>query len=89
MLNSVLELERFGFKKVKEEDESKILDLFTINGRVALFKQSSMYQRYFEWYSKGVSREEVEAIYAKHNMSFEDIVWLDSEEKGMSRKLTP
>lgn len=89
MLNNVLDLERFGFKKVKEEDESKILDLFTISGRVALFKKSSMYQRYFEWYSKGVSREEVEAIYAKHNMPFEDIVWLDNEEKGMSRKLTP
>lgn len=89
MLNSILYLERFGFKKVKEEDESKILDLFTINGRVALFKQSSMYQRYFEWYSEGVSREEVEAIYAKHNMPFEDIVWLDNEEKGMPRKLTP
>lgn len=89
MLNSILYLERFGFKKVKEEDESKILDLFTINGRVALFKQSSMYQRYFEWYSKGVSREEVEAIYAKHNMPFGDIVWLDNEEKGMPRKLTP
>lgn len=89
MLNSILYLERFGFKKVKEEDESKILDLFTINGRVALFKQSSMYQRYFEWYSEGVSREEVEAIYAKHNMPFEDIVWLDKEEKGIPRKLTP
>lgn len=89
MLNNVLDLERFGFKKVKEEDESKILDLFTISGRVALFKKSSMYQRYFEWYSKGVSREEVEEIYAKHNMPFEDIVWLDNEEKGMPRKLTP
>ena len=88
-LDGVFGLERFGFKKVKEEDESKILDLFTINGRVALFKQSSMYQRYFEWYSEGVSREEVEAIYAKHNMPFEDIVWLDNEEKGMPRKLTP
>lgn len=88
-LNAVLDLERFGFKKVKEEDESKILDLFTIDGRVALFKLSSMYQRYFEWYSKGISREEVEAIYAKHNMSFEDIVWLDKEEKGTPRKLIP
>ena len=89
VLNNVLDLERFGFKKVKEEDESKILDLFTISGRVALFKKSSMYQRYFEWYSKGVSREEVEEIYAKHNMPFEDIVWLDNEEKGIPRKLTP
>lgn len=89
VLNNVLDLERFGFKKVKEDDESKILDLFTINGRVALFKQSSMYQRYFEWYSEGVSREEVEEIYAKHNMPFEDIVWLDKKDKEMSRKLTP
>lgn len=89
MLNAVLDLERFGFKKLKEEDESKILDLFTISGRVALFKKSSMYQRYFEWYSKGVSREEVEAIYAKHNMPFEDIVWLDNEVKGIPKKLTP
>lgn len=88
-LNNILDLERFGFKKVEETDKSKVLDLFTVDGRVLLFKQSSMYQRYFEWYSKGVSREEVEEIYAKHNMPFEDIVWLDNEEKGIPRKLTP
>lgn len=89
VLDSVLELERFGFKKVKEDDKNKIIDLFTVDGRVLLFKQSSMYQRYFEWYSEGVSREEVEAIYDKHNMPFKDIVWLDKEKKGISRKLIP
>ena len=80
-------IESCSFASVKMLNN--VLDLFTISGRVALFKKSSMYQRYFEWYSKGVSREEVEAIYAKHNMPFEDIVWLDKEEKGIPRKLTP
>lgn len=78
-LDSALNLERFGFKRVEEEDESKILDLFTINGRVSLFKESKLYSRYFEWYVEDVTLEEVTGIYAKYNMKFSDIVWLDQQ----------
>ncbi len=78
-LDSALNLERFGFKRIEEEDESKILDLFTINGRVSLFKESKLYSRYFEWYVEDVTLEEVTGIYAKYNMKFSDIVWLDQQ----------
>ena len=42
------------------------------------------YPKYFEWYSEGITLEEVENIYNKYNMEFEDIKWLD-EEKGENR----
>ena len=78
-LDSVLNLERFGFKRVEETDEDKILNLFTIDGRALLFKRSDLYKKYFEWYTENVTREEVEEIYSKIGMEFKDIVWLDKE----------
>lgn len=87
-LDGVLDLERFGFKRVKEEDENKILDLFTVSGRLLLFKRSELYQKYFEWYIENVTLEEVMDIYAKYGMEFKDIVWSDAQdEKGHSKKL--
>lgn len=78
-LDSVLNLERFGFKRVEETDEDKILNLFTIGGRALLFKRSELYKKYFEWYTENVTKEEVEEIYSKIGMKFRDIVWLDKE----------
>ena len=49
-----------------------------------MFKKSELYTKYFEWYSEGITLEEVENIYNKYNMEFEDIKWLD-EEKGENR----
>lgn len=89
-LDSILDLERFGFKRVEEGDENKILNLFTISGRISLFKKSNLYTKYFEWYVEDVTLEEVKSIYAKHNMEFRDIVWLntqDDEERPMVLKL--
>lgn len=79
ILDQVLDLERLGFKKVKENDENKILNLFTVDGRVLLFKMSKLYRKYFEWYTENITLEEVQEIYAKHNMEFRDIVWHDKE----------
>lgn len=78
-LDSVLSNERFGFKRVEEIDEDKILNLFTIDGRALLFKRSELYKKYFEWYTENVTKEEVEEIYSKIGMEFKDIVWLDKE----------
>lgn len=78
-LDSVLSNERFGFKRVEETDEDKILNLFTIDGRALLFKRSELYKKYFEWYTENVTKEEVEEIYSKIGMEFKDIVWLDKE----------
>ena len=80
-LNNVLDLERFGFTRVEEDDESKILNLFTVGGRLLLFKQCDLYQKYFEWYVENVTLEEVVDIYAKYNMEFKDIVWLDEQDE--------
>ena len=77
ILSSVLQLDRFGFKQVKEIDDSDITDLFTINGRISLFKNSEFYPNYFEWYKKGVSKKEVISIYKKYDMEFKDIIWID------------
>lgn len=87
-LDGVLDLERFGFKRVKEDDENKILNLFTVSGRLLLFKRSKLYPKYFEWYVENVTLEEVTNIYTKYNMEFRDIVWLDNQnDKGHSKVL--
>ena len=78
-LDGVLNLERFGFTRVEEKDESKILNLFTVAGRLLLFKRSNLYPKYFEWYTENITKEEVESIYAKYNMEFRDIIWLDNQ----------
>ncbi len=86
-LDGVLNLERFGFTRVEEKDESKILNLFTVDGRLLLFKRSNLYSKYFEWYVENVTKEEVESIYAKHNMEFRDIVWLDNPKEKTYAKI--
>lgn len=88
LLDSVLDLERFGFTRVKEDNEDKIINLFTVDGRLLLFKKSELYLKYFEWYVENVTLEEVINIYAKYNMKFEDIVWLDNQnDKDQSKVL--
>lgn len=87
-LDGILDLERFGFKRVMEDDENKILNLFTVSGRLLLFKRSKLYPKYFEWYVENVTLEEVTNIYTKYNMEFRDIVWLDKQnDKGHSKVL--
>lgn len=89
-LDSVLDLERFGFKRIKEDNDEKIINLFTVSGRLLLFKKSELYSKYFEWYVENVTLEEVINIYAKYNMVFKDIVWLDNQnDKGYSKVLKP
>lgn len=75
ILDENINLGRIGFTKIKENDENKILNLFTVSGRVLLFKKSDLYQKYFEWYSKNVTKDEVKEIYAKYNMEFKDILF--------------
>jgi len=87
-LDGVLDLERFGFTRINEDDENKILNLFTVSGRLLLFKRSELYPKYFEWYVKNVTLSEVKKIYAKHNMTFKNIVWINNQNnKGTSKIL--
>ena len=68
-LNQVLDLSSLGFQKInKPIKEEEILDLFTIEGRILLFKKSKDYEKYFEWYTEGITLEEVKAIYEKCNI---------------------
>ena len=47
-LDSVLNLERFGFKRLEfKPNDDEILDLFTIDGRIKRFKSSKYYSKYF------------------------------------------
>lgn len=86
-LDSVLNLERFGFKRLDFTPiDDEIIDLFTIDGRFKRFKSSEYYEKYFNWYTKGITKKEVEEIYQKCGMTFRDIVWLDRSTK--EQKLT-
>lgn len=86
-LDKVLDLERFGFTRVEETDEDKILNLFTVTGRLLLFQKSNLYPKYFEWYTEGVSRREVQRIYANLGLEFKDVVWADEEEAKTKPKI--
>ena len=86
-LDGVLDLDRFGFKHVDETDENKILNLFTVTGRLLLFQKSNLYPKYFEWYTEDVSKREVMKIYAKYGMEFSDIVWLDDKKNTEKPKV--
>lgn len=76
-LNSVLDLERYGFSRVLDKNSIDVIPLYTVFGRIALFKNTKYYDSYFDWYIPNVTREEVINIYSKINMEFKDIIWLD------------
>lgn len=86
-LDNVLDLERFGFTRVEEIDEDKILNLFTVTGRLLLFQKSNLYPKYFEWYTEGVSKREVQRIYANLGLEFKDVDWADEEEAKTKPKI--
>lgn len=73
-LDSVLDLARLGFKRVEVKSEDEIINLFTVSGRVLLFKNSELYSKYFEWYTEGIQFDEVKAIYDKCGIEFYDLI---------------
>lgn len=73
-LDSILDLERLGFTRVKVRSEDEIINLFAVSGRVLLFKNSELYSKYFEWYTEGVQFDEVKSIYDKCGIDFYDLV---------------
>jgi len=82
-LNGVLDIERFGFKRLEfTPTDDEIIDLFTIDGRIKRFKNSKYYEKYFNWYTKGITLKEVEEIYQKCGMTFKDLIWLDKQEES-------
>lgn len=49
-----------------------VIDFFTVEGDLNLFKRSEFYNRYFKWYSKNVPQTEIENIYK--NIGKEDLI---------------
>ena len=47
-----------------------VVDLFTVEG-FNHFKNSDLYDRYFNWYEEATSQEEIQAIYDKLGLKFE------------------
>ena len=80
-LDSALDLERLGFQRDKSLKQGPAINLYTVDGRLLLFKRSGYYKDYFEWYTEGVTLDEVKEIYAKLGMEFRDLVWLNRQEK--------
>ena len=86
-LDRVIDLERLGFKRLDinlNDDSPEVIDLFTITGRILLFKKSKQYQKYFEWYTEGVTFDEVKSIYDKCGIEFYDLVPVVTENKNSS-----
>lgn len=75
-LNDALNLESLGFKRVNlslDSTSSDVIDLYTVTGRLQLFKKSNHYQKYFEWYKEDITLDEVINIYQKCGLLFCDI----------------
>ena len=88
-LNRVLDLERFGFKRVECNcDDERLKDLFTLYGRTERFDRSKYRKKYFEWYTEDVTREEAKRIYAKIGIEFKDVV-CTIKEKPQEKVLRP
>ena len=87
IIDKVLDLERFGFRRVEEKNEDNILNLFTVTGRLLLFQKSDLYPKYFEWYTEGVTRREVQKIYANLGLEFTDVNWIEGCESELRSKV--
>ena len=55
---------RTNFLPACEEIEG-VVDLFTVGGDFKVFKKSDLYDRYFDWFTEGITKQEVEDIYKK------------------------
>ncbi len=87
ILDDVLDFPRFGFgRPVNKVDDEDIINLYTITGRMNLFKRSSHYKKYFEWYQENVTKKEVEEIYSKCGMEFKDLVPLQKKTESSKEK---
>ena len=55
----------FGAEKNYQPFETKtgVTDLFTVGGDFKLFKRTKLYSQYFDWFTSGVTKEEIAEIY--------------------------
>ena len=79
-------IERYPFNRkinIKIEIKKGVLNLFTIDG-MDEFKKSDRYKYYFDWFTPGVSKEEIAGIY--DNLISEEYKKVD-EIKNIVKKL--
>ena len=75
-LNKLIDIDSLGFRRVDIDLDDKsdvVINLFTVSGRLLLFKNSEFYNKYFEWYSEGITLDEVRDIYSKCGVEFTNI----------------
>ncbi len=51
-----------------------VVDLFTVDGDVKLFKKSDLHDRYFDWFTAGISKDEVIDIYDQIGIDLDEDV---------------
>lgn len=55
-----------------------VTDLFTVGGSMKLFQKTNMSHRYFNWFTEGVSRDQVEKVYTKLGIALPERVEIDN-----------
>lgn len=81
-LVEVLELPRYGFKVIDDNNEIDTNELFIVNGRVKLFKENDLYNKYYKWFNADVKFSDVKKIYNDCNLEFTNPKYiLDDKEK--------
>lgn len=88
-LDKVLNLARLGFSKIDAVfpiNSKEVIDLFTVTGRLLLFKRSAYYKRYFDWYTEGVTFDEVKEIYSRCGIEFYDLTFDKDPQKLIREK---
>ena len=50
------------------------VDLFTVGGDLKLFKRTNLYNRYFEWFTSGITKDEIKDIYNQIGMNLDEML---------------
>lgn len=89
-LDDILNLERLGFTKLNIKigrNSDNVINLFNISGRRIIFKKSRRYQKYFKWYTEGITFNEVRDIYSKYEIDFYDLTLKEIKKDIKVKKL--
>ena len=63
--------------KITPEQKLGVTDLFTVGGDLKLFEQSDLMDYYFEWFTPGVTEQEVRDIYAGIGKNLDEVFTIE------------
>lgn len=63
-----------GTALLSSEKINGVVDLITIDGDPIIFKQSEIYNRYFDWFTANVSETEIKYIYEKAGINLDEML---------------